>query len=206
MAGKVHGNWKSYSLKIPSQVNKDNSSWSLSLTSGSSGYPRLPVVPDKAGPAARPRRGRGPGPGGGAWDCQSRARRCRRGYLHAVAGWLPALQTAVRRLSIPNRLPPCRAGAQAVDPACASDPGFSNTRSAQSCGMNLAGHARPGLRLQQVRPYLACVCSGIFAQRRASASVELFPPGYLSRHLSEKKMRTTFPLPGAYLCVSVNKP
>lgn len=42
--------------------------------------------------------------------------------------------------------------------------------------------------------------------RRASASVELFPPGYLSSHLSEKKMMTTFPLPGAYLCVSINKP
>lgn len=32
---------------------------------------------------------------------------------------------------------------QAVDPACASHPGFSKTRSAQSCGMNLAGHGSP---------------------------------------------------------------
>lgn len=60
----------------------------------------------------QPRRGRGPGPGGGAWGCQSRARRCCRGSLHAVARWLPTLPPAARRPGIPRRLLPCCPGTQ----------------------------------------------------------------------------------------------
>lgn len=54
-----------------------------------------------------PRRGRGPGPGGGAWGCQSRARRhcCRRrrGSLHAVA---PVAASAAARRPPPRHPEP----------------------------------------------------------------------------------------------------
>ena len=46
---------------------------------------------------------------------------------------------------------------QTVDPGCAADPGFSKTRSAQSCGVNLAGHGSPWTETP-AGPSLPCLC------------------------------------------------
>lgn len=172
-------------------MNKDNSPWSLSLTSGSSGYPRLLVVPDKV---RCPAQEVGDQLRQHSALCFAHRSHCAR--AGSRQGWGGGVGGAVTsRTNRKRKSPPPRAGGPSLTPAVGGEGGAS-CAAAEGAG---PGAWRRGLVLSVPRPplpprFLTCrgpVAAGAADRRPPPRHPE--PPSAVPGRRAGKAGRTAEP-------------